>query len=463
MKTSKNPTLIIILALLISGLFSFIPDTRAATGPVTVSLTANPQNINKGEKTSLSWNSTNADFCVAYSGSRDWHGIRALSGNETIVSQDTTTYRITCSNNSGFSGTGQVRVIVGETAAGSSVSVNITANPESIFRGESTTLIWSSTNAISCEATGGAWAGIKQTFGSESVSPSVTTFYTLRCSSSVGESASDTQVIFVNQSGSPSTPIIPSTGQFNVSCVAEPAKAVIGQTVIFAGAQSFGAEPATYRWSGDASGNTQSVKTSFNGIGTKIAQLTVTDSTGKKATASCSVEVVQSTGVAGIFPIFSRAPRKLSSPTNLKPNGVELPSNTKEVNLSWDKVSGARFYAVRMEPENKTDERDSKNNCPNNPHYLCVNNLDSTSIKVSVKAGNVYRWWVHAVNANDMFSDPAFASFRVEAEEGRTEGNFLANIFSGISGQGILFWILIILALIIGYLIGRARKPSLNI
>lgn len=463
MKTSKNLTVIVILALLISGFFSFIPDTRATTGPVTISLTANPQNINLGERTTLSWNSTNADFCMAYSGARDWHGIRAISGNETIVPQDTTTYRITCSNNSGFAGTSEATVRVGETAAGSPVSVNITANPESIFRGEYTTLIWSSSNATSCEATGGAWSGIKNTFGSESVSPSVTTYYTLRCNNSVGEFASDTQVIFVNQSGSPSTPIIPSTGQFNVSCVADPSRAAIGQIVNFAGAQSYGTEPVTYRWSGDVSGNIQSVKTSFNSIGAKTAQLTVTDSTGKTAAAACSAEIVQSTGIAGIFPIFSRAPRKISPPTNLKPNGVELPGDTKEITLSWDKVSGAKFYAVRLEPENKTDEKDSRNNCSGNPHYLCVNNLDSTSIKVSVKAGNTYRWWVHAVDANGVFSNPAFAKFSVKAEETGLRSNFLANIFSAFSGIGILFWILIILAFIIGYLIGKGRKSSLNL
>ena len=456
MKTSKNKTFIIILGLLISGLLNFIPtDSFAATGPVTVSLTANPQNVNKGEKTSLSWNSTNADFCVAYSGSRDWHGIRALSGNETIVPQDTTTYRIICSNNSGFSGTSQVTVRVSETAAGSSVSVNITANPESIFRGEFTTLIWSSTNAVSCEATGGPWAGVKQIFGSELVSPSVTTYYTLRCNNSVGEYTSDTQVIFVNPSGS--TPIIQPVGQFNTSCVVDPARVSVGQTVTFAGAQSRGMEPVNYRWSGDISGNTQTVKTSFSTPGTKTATLTVTDSTGKTASATCSAEIIQSTGV------IRTTPRKLSPPTNLKPNGDEFPADTKEVTLSWDKVTGAKFYAVRMDPENKTDERDSRNNCPNNPHYLCVNELDSTSIKLEIKPGTDYNWWVHSVDANGVFSDSAFAKFSVQGEETSIRDNLLANIFGGISRISILYLILLILAFILGYVIGKGRKTSLTI
>lgn len=461
MKTSKNKISVIILALLVGGFLSFAPvDGLAADGPISVSLTANPQNINKNEKTTLSWNSTNADFCVAHSNIQgQWFGVRSVSGTEAITPNQTATYLITCSNNGGFAGSAQIRVTVGETSS-SNVSVNITANPESIFRGESTTLIWSSTNATSCEASG-YWAGLKPPFGSESVSPSTTVSYTLRCNNSVGEYTSDTQVIFVNPSGS--TPIIQPAGQFNVSCVVDPARVSVGQTITFAGAQSRGIEPVTYKWTGDVSGNTQTVRTSFSTTGTKTAQLTVTDSIGKMASAICSAEIVQSTGVAGIFPIFSQAPKKLSPPTNLKPNGVELPSDTKEVTLSWDKVTGAKFYAVRAESKNDSDKRDERNNCPGNPHYLCVNNLDSTSIKMEVKPGTDYNWWVHSIDANGVFSDSAFAKFSIQGKETSIRDNFLANIFSGIPEIGILGLILIILAFILGYVIGRARKTSLNI
>ncbi len=458
--THKN-ALILILAFLISGVLSFIPLTSdAATGPVTVSLIVNPQNVNKGEKTTLSWNSTNSDFCVAYSGHRDWHGIRAVSGNETIVPQEAATYRITCSNNSGFSGTAQVTVTVGEFSS-SLVSVNITANPESIFRGESTTLIWSSTNATSCETAGGTWAGIKNTYGSESVSPSTTTYYTLRCNNNLGENASDTQVIFVNQGSSPFISPVPA-GQFNVSCVADPSEISIGQIVSFAGAQSYGAEPVTYRWSGDVSGNTQTIKTSFVTTGIKTAQLAITDSAGKTVSAVCSVQV----GSGGtVVPLSGTLVRlsKLTAPANLKPNNEELPSDTKEVTLSWDAVKGAKFYAVRMDPEIKTDSRDERNNCPDSPHYLCADKLDSTSIKVSVKAGNNYNWWVHAVDSNGVFGNSGFAKFSIKGEEAEAGNNFLANIFGGISGIGIFSIILIILAFILGYLIGKGRKNSLNL
>ena len=453
MKTSKNKISIIILAFLISGLFNFIStNSFAASGPVSVSISANFNNVNKGEKSTLTWNSINADGCVVHSNIQSpWYGIRSISGNETITPTETATYFITCSNSSGFSETTQTKVFVGEFQT-SNVSVSLSANPESIFRGESTILIWNSTNAVSCEASG-YWSGLKPTFGNERVSPSSTVYYTLRCNNSRGEYASDTQSIFVNPSGP--TSIIPLSGQFNAACITNPARASVGQTIIFAGAQSYGTEPATYRWSGDVSGNTQAIRMSFPTVGTKTAQLIVTDATGKTASATCSAQVISGSSVQSATKIL-----KLAVPTNLKPNGNEFSSDTEEVTLSWDSVRGAKFYAVRIEPEIKTDERDSKNNCPGNPHYLCLNNLDSTSIKVPVKSGNTYNWWVHAVDANGVFSNPAFAEFSVKAEEATRRNNLFANIFGGVSGWGLLFSLLLVIAFILGYIFGKRKRKS---
>lgn len=73
-------------------------------------------------------------------------------------------------------------------------SATLTANPTSLFSGQSSTLTWSSTNATSCASinfpTGGA------TSGSTSVSPTITTTYSITCSSSQG-SATSTATITV--------------------------------------------------------------------------------------------------------------------------------------------------------------------------------------------------------------------------------------------------------------------------
>jgi len=372
------------VALLISGVVNdvFTDYVLAATGPVSVSLTAGNQNINKGEKTTLNWNSTNADSCMAHSNIQSqWFGIRNISGNESITPTETATYYITCGNSGGYSLTAQTKITVGEFQT-SNVSVNITANPESIFRGESTTLIWSSTNAVSCEASG-YWSGLKPPFGSEGVSPSTTVSYTLRCNNSAGQYASDTQVIFVNPNPATSVP-------------------------------------------------------------------TATASPAPAPTQTITPPAIRPT--APVVRIL-----KLAAPTNLKPNSETLASDTKEALLSWDAVKGAKSYAVRMDPKNKKNSRDERNNCPDNPHYFCVNGFDSASIKVRVEPDETYNWWVHAVSANGTFSDPAFAEFSIKAaktEEGGIAGDFFANIFSA---AGSMIIGLVILAFILGYLWGKKR------
>src|SRR3989338_277422 len=103
-KISKNLA-ILMVALLISGVVNdvFTDYVLAATGPVSVSLTAGNQNINKGEKTTLNWNSTNADSCMAHSNIQSqWFGIRNISGNESITPTETATYYITCGNSGGY-------------------------------------------------------------------------------------------------------------------------------------------------------------------------------------------------------------------------------------------------------------------------------------------------------------------------------------------------------------------------
>lgn len=63
--------------------------------------------------------------------------------------------------------------------------ISLSAVPENIVAGDSSTLTWSSTNATSCTASGG-WSGSKALSGSESVSPTVTTQYTLSCTGTGG-------------------------------------------------------------------------------------------------------------------------------------------------------------------------------------------------------------------------------------------------------------------------------------
>ncbi len=85
-------------------------------------------------------------------------------------------------------------------------TVTISAEPTTITLGQSSTLTWSSTNAISCDASG-EWSGSKLLNGIESVTPDSlgTKDYTLTCSGS-GGSAFNTTTITVNEPPPPPPP-----------------------------------------------------------------------------------------------------------------------------------------------------------------------------------------------------------------------------------------------------------------
>jgi hypothetical protein len=77
-------------------------------------------------------------------------------------------------------------------------AVAISAAPASITSGNSATLSWSSTNAASCTASGG-WSGTKAASGSQSVSPTANTAYTLNCSGAGGSASQSTTIAVTAQ------------------------------------------------------------------------------------------------------------------------------------------------------------------------------------------------------------------------------------------------------------------------
>ncbi len=100
-------------------------------------------------------------------------------------------------------------------------------------------------------------------------------------------------------------------------------------------------------------------------------------------------------------------------PGGLSPNNAGLPNTTVQVTLSWQSVAGSK-YAVRASDETDPSLRDARNNCANDYHYLCVNNLTAPSITLPVRIGHAYTWWVHAVR-DGQWSPAAIASFSVSA------------------------------------------------
>jgi hypothetical protein len=108
--------------------------------------------------------------------------------------------------------------------------VTLTADPESVTSGDSSTLSWISTNATSCTASGG-WSGDKATSGSESTGAlTETTSYTLSCSGPGGTAQSSVTVSVGPYFSGSSTPGERGTWSATVSVTGGPTNTLISGT-----------------------------------------------------------------------------------------------------------------------------------------------------------------------------------------------------------------------------------------
>ncbi len=139
--------------------------------------------------TMLTWSAQYADDCVA---SGDWNGSRGASGGpwSTGNLQARRDYTLTCTG-SGGTVRQTVSVFVGSVSSGPVISLFADANPVSY--GTSTTIRWSVTGALSCDASGdwqGPGPGPRGTTGSQSTGNLTSQkVYLLSCTGSTGSSA----------------------------------------------------------------------------------------------------------------------------------------------------------------------------------------------------------------------------------------------------------------------------------
>jgi hypothetical protein len=262
--------------------------------PPTISLAAAPTTIAAGQSATLTWSSTNAISCTASDG---WSGIRSTSGSQAVTPAATTTYILTCT---GLGGVASTSALVNVTPPPALPTVSLSASPASIAAGESSTLTWSSTNAGSCNASGG-WSGARATSGSQSVSPASTTSYALSCSGAGGSASQSATVTVTATSGEITPVLVPS----RVSGVA-PLYVFFDATATTAAATNRPFHELEYRWDfGDtASGSWTSTPGMpnlsrnqatgpvaahvFESPGTYTVSLTVLDGSG---TATRSVQI----------------------------------------------------------------------------------------------------------------------------------------------------------------------------
>ncbi len=146
-------------------------------GSCTVNASANPQNINSGQSSTLSYTG-----CA--NGTVSWDN-GAGTGNNVIVNPTiTTTYTATCTPNGGGSTcTSNVTVNVGSCA------INASANPQNINSGQSSTLSYTG-----CANGTVSWDNGAGTGNNVIVSPTITTTYTATCTPNGGGSVCTSNV-----------------------------------------------------------------------------------------------------------------------------------------------------------------------------------------------------------------------------------------------------------------------------
>ncbi|MHB1348851.1 MAG: carboxypeptidase regulatory-like domain-containing protein [Desulfobulbaceae bacterium] len=139
-----------------------------ANPPPTVSISASPMFIKRGEEATLSWTSTDADTVTIDQGI----GTVSASGNRQVSPTQTTTYTITATG-AGGTRTASVKVTVLQPPP----TVSFTGEPATIKAGESATLTWTATDAQTVTIDQGI--GTVAVSGSRQVSPTQTTTYRL--------------------------------------------------------------------------------------------------------------------------------------------------------------------------------------------------------------------------------------------------------------------------------------------
>jgi hypothetical protein len=152
--------------------------------PPTVTISADPLAIPPGGATTLSWNSTNAYSCAITPSI----GSIGTSGSKIIKPTKTTTYKITAT---GYGGTASATVVVSVIPL---PTVSLSSNPETIGPGETSTLTWTSANAMACSIEPGI--GAVASSGTVTVAPTETTTYTITASNAAGSATKSATVAY---------------------------------------------------------------------------------------------------------------------------------------------------------------------------------------------------------------------------------------------------------------------------
>ena len=153
----------------------------------TVSLSATPETIVRGESAALSWSSTNVDSVTLDNGI----GSAPMTGSLSVFPVETTTYTITARNSAGPT-TASVTITVTDPLP----TVDLSVLPAEITVGESATLAWTTTNGNTVSIEPGI--GAVEPNGTLVVAPMQTTTYTITATGSGGTATDSVTVTVAN-------------------------------------------------------------------------------------------------------------------------------------------------------------------------------------------------------------------------------------------------------------------------
>ncbi len=160
----------------------------AAVNILNVSLTATPATIGPGQSATLSWN-TNIASGTTLSIDQGINGVNGPSGSVTVSPAATTTYTITATNGAAAA--------TAQATVNAPLSVTLTASPANITPGQQATLSWNSRGATALSIDNGIQT-VQGPSGSQAVSPSQTTTYTITATDSGGHSTTASTTVTVS-------------------------------------------------------------------------------------------------------------------------------------------------------------------------------------------------------------------------------------------------------------------------
>ena len=274
--------------------YGFIQADSAFAVPT---LTLAASSIAFGGSTTLTWSTIDASSCVASGG---WSGTQATSGSLTVTpaAAGSTTYTLTCSNTAGTSAAGSATLFA--TSGAPPAAPTLTLAASSVAVGKSTTLSWSSVDALSCTASG-SWSGTLATSGSETITPAAvgTETFSLLCSNNGGPSPAAS--VTLTATAALTVPVAPVLTLSTAATTADSTVTISWSSANATSCTASGNSNAVYSgWSGTlASSGTSTLNPINTGTYTYTLACSNAAGTSPSATASLTVTAAPQIGKSG--------------------------------------------------------------------------------------------------------------------------------------------------------------------